>query len=425
MSYINRMFSWDFNALKRFYEKYVKSPLDRKVDKEAGKGLSANDYTTAEKQKLAGIQNGAEANVQADWSQADPTSEAYIRNKPNIPDASVFYTKTEVDGALGGKVDKVEGKGLSTNDYDNTEKQKLADVFSAVGSGGDIDTRINNAVAAETQRAQNVESSQQSRITSLESAVGTGGSVDSRIADAVSAERQRATGVEATKADKSDTYTKSETAALIPDVSDLVADAEYDSVGKEINFFSKNGEVVATIDATGFIKDGMVDTVTISGGNLVITFNTDAGKEDITLLLENIFDPSNYYTKSEIDSAMVNKTNNSDFTAHTGNTTVHVTAAERTAWNNKSDFSGSYNDLTDKPTIPTVPTNVSAFNNDAGYLTSHQSLTQYYTKLETDNLLNSKADASRLGGLSLVALTQAQYDALTTKDANTLYIITE
>ena len=32
--------------------------------------------------------------------------------------------------------------------------------------------------------------------------------------------------------------------------------------------------------------------------------------------------------------------------------------------------SGSYNDLSNKPTIPTVPANVSAFNNDAGYLTS-------------------------------------------------------
>ena len=40
---------------------------------------------------------------------------------------------------------------------------------------------------------------------------------------------------------------------------------------------------------------------------------------------------------------------------------------------NKADkdelFSGSYNDLTDKPNIPTVPTNVSAFTNDAGYTT--------------------------------------------------------
>lgn len=33
--------------------------------------------------------------------------------------------------------------------------------------------------------------------------------------------------------------------------------------------------------------------------------------------------------------------------------------------------SGNYNDLSNKPTIPTVPTNVSAFNNDAGYLTSY------------------------------------------------------
>ena len=51
-----------------------------------------------------------------------------------------------------------------------------------------------------------------------------------------------------------------------------------------------------------------------------------------------------------------------------------VTDAEKTAWSGKSNFSGSYNDLTDKPTIPTVPTNVSAFTNDAGYLTSHQDI---------------------------------------------------
>ena len=36
--------------------------LDGKVDKETGKGLSTNDYTTAEKNKLNGIGGGAEAN---------------------------------------------------------------------------------------------------------------------------------------------------------------------------------------------------------------------------------------------------------------------------------------------------------------------------------------------------------------------------
>lgn len=40
--------------------------------------------------------------------------------------------------------------------------------------------------------------------------------------------------------------------------------------------------------------------------------------------------------------------------------------------------SGSYTDLTNKPTIPTVPTNVSAFTNDSGYITS-SALSPYLT----------------------------------------------
>ena len=50
-------------------------------------------------------------------------------------------------------------------------------------------------------------------------------------------------------------------------------------------------------------------------------------------------------------------------------------------WNASSGVAQILN----KPTIPTVPTNVSAFTNDAGYLTQHQSLANYYTKTESDN----------------------------------------
>ena len=69
---------------------------DTKVDKEQGKGLSTNDYTTAEKEKLAGIAAGAEVNVQSDWSQSDDSADDFIKNKPTIPDVS-------------GKADKVSG----------------------------------------------------------------------------------------------------------------------------------------------------------------------------------------------------------------------------------------------------------------------------------------------------------------------------
>lgn len=59
--------------------------ISGKVDKVSGKGLSTNDYTTAEKTKLSGIASGAEVNVQSDWSVTDTTSDAYIKNKPTIP----------------------------------------------------------------------------------------------------------------------------------------------------------------------------------------------------------------------------------------------------------------------------------------------------------------------------------------------------
>ena len=58
--------------------------------KESGKGLSANDYTTTEKEKLAGLPTG-----------------------------------TQITQNLASKVDKVEGKQLSTEDFTTVLKNKL------------------------------------------------------------------------------------------------------------------------------------------------------------------------------------------------------------------------------------------------------------------------------------------------------------
>ena len=68
------------------YIKNNKSLIDNittaKVDKIAGKGLSTNDYTNAEKEKLGGVAPGAEVNVQSDWNVTDANSDAFIKNKP-------------------------------------------------------------------------------------------------------------------------------------------------------------------------------------------------------------------------------------------------------------------------------------------------------------------------------------------------------
>lgn len=71
-----------------------------------------------------------------------------------------------------------------------------------------------------------------------------------------------------------------------------------------------------------------------------------------------------------------------------------VTDSEKAAWNAKSNFSGAYADLTGKPTIPTVPTKVSAFENDKGYL-QHQDI-------------SGKLDASKLPEAINTALAQAK-----------------
>ena len=83
-----------------------------KVDVVAGKGLSTEDYTTAEKTKLSGIESGAEVNVQADWNQSDNTKDDYINNKPSIPVISAHS-----DYSTGTKIGSVTVDGVETDFY--------------------------------------------------------------------------------------------------------------------------------------------------------------------------------------------------------------------------------------------------------------------------------------------------------------------
>jgi hypothetical protein len=79
--------------------------LNLKVDKVAGKQLSTEDYTTTEKNKLAGIQSGAEVNVNADWNST--TGDAQILNKPTTFPPS---THTHVVGDVTGLQTALDGK---------------------------------------------------------------------------------------------------------------------------------------------------------------------------------------------------------------------------------------------------------------------------------------------------------------------------
>ena len=124
----------------------LKTNVADKVDKVIGKGLSTEDYTTAEKTKLAGLDNytlpnassttlggikvGNNLSIDSDGvlsatggstvtvdSSLSTTSENPVQNKV-------------VTGAINNKVDIVAGKGLSTNDFTDSHKNKLDNLFN-------------------------------------------------------------------------------------------------------------------------------------------------------------------------------------------------------------------------------------------------------------------------------------------------------
>lgn len=137
------------------------------------------------------------------------------------------------------------------------------------------------------------------------------------------------------------------------DVEGFFGAVNYDKESKRINFYntSTGGTVLGYVDATDFIKDGMVSNVEIKevaekGVCLVITFNGDSGKQAIEIPISQIFNADNYYTKSQTDSAIA---------AYTY----------------------------DKATIDQKVAEGGTFDP-----------TQYYDKTATDNLLANKADTA-------------------------------
>lgn len=69
-------------------------------------------------------------------------TEAFATDGSTI-DTSVFAKTTTVNSQLSNKVDKVSGKGLSTNDYTTTEKNKLAGI-PADANHTTVDAALNN-----------------------------------------------------------------------------------------------------------------------------------------------------------------------------------------------------------------------------------------------------------------------------------------
>ena len=155
-------------------EDYVDSKVDKKVDKVDGKGLSANDYTNNDKQKLAGIAAGAEKNVQSDWNVSDSSSDAFIKNKPTIPAA---VTETTVSGwgftKNTGTYIKPSG-GIPKSDLASAVQTSLNKADTALQTHQDISNKEDKALLFDMSVVEGDLTSQESTdITSyVEAATG-------------------------------------------------------------------------------------------------------------------------------------------------------------------------------------------------------------------------------------------------------------
>ena len=115
----------DENGLAHLWQRIkllVTNNVSSKVDKVDGKELSTNDYTNAEKTKLAGIADGAQKNVQPDWSLT--SGDGAIKNKPTIPTnvSQLFNDADYIDSRSSADQVATAVNGLKYTDTAETGK---------------------------------------------------------------------------------------------------------------------------------------------------------------------------------------------------------------------------------------------------------------------------------------------------------------
>jgi hypothetical protein len=249
----------------------------------------SDDYLTVSENgvKVAGVK----ADIEAEKDRAEG-EEQRIESKLDQEIARA----TSEEQRIEAKLDQEIADRIADVDAEETRAKAREDEIEAA-----LEAEKTRATQTEGQLNHRIDTtndeldSEESRATAAEQEIRTllTNEIADRKAD-VDAEEARATSAEAILDAKIDQEVADRKA-------EAVASVEYDESGKTIDFYNANNEKIDSIDASKFIKDGMVDDVKIENDNLVIIFNTDSGKQDIQIPLTDIFNPNNYYDKASVD----------------------------------------------------------------------------------------------------------------------------
>ena len=369
--------------------------LGNKVDKETGKSL----MTDAERTKLQGIAAGAEVNVQPNWIQTNSSADDYIKNKPTLATVATSGSYNDLSNkpTIPSKVsDLTNDSGFTSNagtitgiTMNGTSKgtSGVVDLGTVITTHQDISGKANTADLA------TVATSGSYNDLSNKPTIPT---VDTTITQN-STNAAQSGAVYTALAGKQNTLTF-DNAPTSGSNNPVKSGGVYTALaGKQDTL---TFDTTPTANSTNPVTSGGVKTYV--DGKATITGITTSQDGTFTITLSD----GNSYTVN-LNHVHPQYVESDDL----------AEVATSGSYNDLSDkptlFSGNYNDLSNKPTIPaaqvnadwnstsgvsrilnkptipTVPTKVSSFTNDAGYLTQHQSLANYYTKSEIDTKIGN------------------------------------
>ena len=208
--------------------------------------------------------------------------------------------------------------------------------------------------------------------------------------------------------DLSNYYTKAQVDALIPDVSGFALKSEIPSIeGLASTEYVDNA--IANIPAPDLSKCVQTDKENIFGDNGSIILNSSRGNR-LTISNGTIEQKNSNQDSVALGNAKVVFSHDIDGSSSTrGNGTftmygrkgeeyfkfkgtngdVRVSGIATPTLSNDAVNKGYVDSQIANIEIPTVPTNVSAFTNDAGYLTEHQSLADYSTTTQVQSMIDT------------------------------------
>ena len=328
------------------------------TEKKLGSGFTNNDATVTEAiddlEHMVVNKEEAIAAALNDLNGRKLDASAYTPT-----DLSNYYTKgetsgkTEISNALDGKVNTATYTGHTADTslhFSGNEKRNLDALATNIESISGItsnDIANWNAAAARVDMTKYYQKTETSGSTELSTAFSN--KADSSALTTHTSD----TTIHITSAERTAWNAKANMSD-IPSVNGYADSVQYNSATKKVEFYhgTTAGTKVFEYDASPFLIDGMVQNVEIkdvqSGDPavtvtcLVVSFNTDAGKQDINIPISQIFDANNYYTTAqtsgatELQTAFNGKTDtatttalNNVVTSHTANTNIHLTTTEK------------------------------------------------------------------------------------------------